>query len=102
LHVIGNLHRVIGSIFGDTDYMRNRGEDSGTKALSKRELVVMIYESQSTVQRVLPTITENVLEKEYTFDFLGKHTAAWYLYQFLLHFQYHLGQINYHRILIAN
>ena len=54
------------------------------------------------VDRVLLTITENALEKEFSFNFLGKHTAAWYLYQFLLYFQYLLRQINYHRKLIAN
>lgn len=97
LHLIGNLNHFIGAVLAKTGYVRNREAEFGTKGLSKHELLVMISETQAMLQLAFPMLTDAHLEKEYPVDFFGKRTTAWYLNQFLLHFQYHLGQINYHR-----
>ncbi len=97
LHLIGNLQHFIGATLANTGYVRNREEEFSTKDLSKHELMVMLHDTQAMLQSALPKLTDADLNKEYPYDFMGKRTTAWYLNQFLLHFQYHLGQINYHR-----
>jgi hypothetical protein len=100
LHLVGNLNHFIGGVLGKTGYIRNREAEFETKGLTKQELLVMISETQAMLQLTFPMLIDNDLEREYPVDFLGKHTTAWYLNQFLLHFQYHLGQLNYHRRII--
>lgn len=100
LHLMGNLNHFIGAVLGKTGYVRNREAEFETKGLTKHELLVMVSEAQAMLQLTFPMLTDNDLEREYPVDFLGKRTTAWYLNQFLLHFQYHLGQLNYHRRII--
>lgn len=102
LHLIGNLNHFVGGLLGHTGYVRNREEEFNTKGLSKHELLVMISEAQAMLQLTLASLNDSDLEKEYPVDFFGKRTTAWYLNQFLMHFQYHLGQLNYHRRLVGN
>jgi hypothetical protein len=97
LHLFGNLHHFIGATIGKTSYVRNREAEFATTGLSKHELLVMLNETQAMIQLVLPKLTDADLQKEFPFDFLGKHSTRWYLNQFVLHFNYHLGQLNYHR-----
>lgn len=101
LHLIGNLQHFIGATLSHSGYVRNREKEFSTKGLTKHELLVLLHETEAMLQSVLPKLTDADLEKEYPFDFMGKRTTAWYLNQFLLHFQYHLGQINYHRRLLG-
>ena len=100
LHLIGNLNHFIGATLGKTGYVRNRDAEFGTTGLTKHELLVMLNESQAMVQMILPKLNEADMNKEFPFDFLGKHPTRWYLNQFLLHFNYHLGQLNYHRRIV--
>ena len=97
LHLIGNLNHFIGALLGNTGYVRNREEEFGTKGLSKQELLDRLVETQTMIQSTFSGVSDADLDKEYPVDFLGKRTTAWYLNEFLLHFQYHFGQINYHR-----
>jgi hypothetical protein len=97
LHLIGNLNHFIGATLGKTEYVRNRDAEFGTTGLSKHELLVMLNETQAMVQMILPKFNEVDMGKEFPFDFLGKHATRWYLNQFVIHFNYHLGQLNYHR-----
>jgi hypothetical protein len=97
LHLVGNLQHFIGATLAHNGYVRNREKEFSAKGLTKHQLIVMLHDTQGMLQSALPKLTDADLEKEYPFDFMGKRTTEWYLNQFLLHFQYHLGQINYHR-----
>lgn len=101
LHLIGNLNHFIGAILGNTGYVRNREAEFGTKGLAKEELLRMLGDTQMMLKSILSNVTEADLEKEFPVDFFGKQTTRWYMNQFLLHLHYHLGQINYHRRLVA-
>ncbi len=97
LHLIGNLNHFIGAALGKTGYVRNREAEFATTGLTKHELLVLLHETQAMIQMILPKLNETDLNKEFPFDFSGKHSTRWYLNQFVLHFNYHLGQLNYHR-----
>jgi hypothetical protein len=102
LHLVGNLQHFIGATIAHNGYMRNRDKEFSDKGLTKHELMVMLHDTQAMLQSVLPKLTKADLDKEFPFDFFGKRTTNWYLNQFLMHFHYHLGQINYHRRIVAN
>jgi hypothetical protein len=101
LHLVGSLNHFIGATLGNTGYVRNRDAEFAIKGLTKDELLRMLGDTQLMLKSVWSNVTEADLEKEYPFEFLGKQTTRWYMNQFLLHLQYHLGQINYHRRLVA-
>lgn len=101
LHLVGNLQHFIGATIAHNGYVRNRDAEFASKGFSKHELVVMLHETQAMLQSVLPKLSETDLEKEFPFDFMGKHPTRWYLNQFVLHLNYHLGQVNYHRRMIS-
>ena len=97
LHLIGNVNHFIGATFANTGYVRNRDAEFNTKGLSREELVNMLEESHDQVSLTLTNISDEQLNADYPYDFAGKHSGAYYLVFFLSHFEYHLGQINYHR-----
>jgi uncharacterized damage-inducible protein DinB len=100
LHLIGNMNHFIGATLGNTGYVRNREAEFSTRFLSKQELLKMIEEVKFVVSKTLDQMDENDLQKQFPFDIFGVHSNEYYLIFFIAHFEYHLGQINYHRRLV--
>ena len=80
--------------------MRNRDAEFSNKNIPRAELLSAIAATKIMVEQVLPSLTPEQLKQEYPFDFKGKQTTEWYLLLLVSHFNYHLGQINYHRRLV--
>jgi uncharacterized damage-inducible protein DinB len=97
LHLIGNLNHFIGAVLGNTGYIRMRNDEFNSKGKSKEELIQMLDEAKEVVNKTLLSLSETDLQKDFPFDFAGKHSTEYYLVFFIAHFEYHLGQINYHR-----
>ena len=100
LHLIGNMNHFIGATLGNTGYVRNREAEFSTRFLSKVELLKMIEEVKFVVSKTLDEMDEGDLQKQFPFDIFGVHSNEYYLIFFIAHFEYHLGQINYHRRLV--
>ena len=100
LHLIGNMNHFIGATLGNTGYVRNREAEFSTRFLSKVELLKMIEEVKFVVSKTLDEMDEGDLQKQFPFDIFGVHSNEYYLIFFFAHFEYHLGQINYHRRLV--
>lgn len=100
LHLLGNLNHFIGATLGNTGYVRNREAEFGQKDLSKDTLTTRLLEAGRMVETVLGGLSEEALNATYSYDFAGKESTRFYLVFFYGHFQYHLGQINYHRRLV--
>jgi len=97
LHIVGNLNHYVGHTMGGTDYVRNREfEFSGTK-VPRKEIVQSIENTLQMVNAIAPQLSEERLYKTFEYDFAGKQSTLFYLFQFTTHLAYHLGQINYHR-----
>ncbi|MDP1725402.1 MAG: DUF1572 family protein [Bacteroidota bacterium] len=97
LHLIGNLNHFIGATLGKTAYVRNREAEFNTKDLSKQHLIELLEEANKQVNHTMNSLPEFEMQDEYPYDFAGKHSTEYYLVFFIAHFEYHLGQINYHR-----
>ncbi len=103
LHLIGNLNHFIGSLLGETGFVRNRDSEFSSKNASRQELVEEIKNTIGVVKNGLEKLSNEDFDKNFP---IGKHGKIvkmdFMLLHLLTHFNYHLGQINYHRRLVQN
>ncbi len=101
LHLVGNLNHFIGAVLGKNGYQRERDQEFSLKDISVTELINMIEKTRVIVINTLSAMSEKDLELDFPevkhdkilkVDFMLLHLLA--------HFNYHLGQINYHRRLL--
>ncbi|MBL0049040.1 MAG: DUF1572 family protein [Bacteroidetes bacterium] len=103
LHLIGNLNHFIGSVLGNTGYVRNRDAEFSSKNIPRTELIATLEQTTDVVKKTLLKLTPADLEKEFPLEIMGmKNATAFWLVHFACHLNYHLGQINYHRRLITH
>jgi uncharacterized damage-inducible protein DinB len=102
LHLIGNLNHFIGAEFGKTGYVRDRASEFAAKDVPRAELLARIVATKAVVLDAFEGLTETDLEAQGNFFKSGESVSAGHLLIHLLgHVNYHLGQINYHRRLLA-
>lgn len=102
LHLCGNLQHFIGAVLGKTDYKRNRDNEFAAKNIPRVNLLSEIANTKKAIENTLPSLTEKHLQSNYPVDVLGHPmTTLFFLVHLSAHFSYHLGQVNYHRRLIA-
>ena len=102
LHLIGNLNHYIGHILGNTNYVRNREREFSAKNIAFTELSEQIDDTIKLVEEVLSTLSQEDIHSIYPVEVLGyKMTTEYFLIHLSGHLNYHLGQISYHRRLIA-
>lgn len=94
-HLVGNLNNYIGTVLGNTGYVRNRPLEFSIKDVPVEELVKLVEDTKSMIAEVLPLVD---LEAPYPPEQFGKEgSAGFFLLRLITHLGYHLGQINYHR-----
>jgi hypothetical protein len=101
LHLIGNLNHFIGATLGNTGYVRNRDNEFALKDVPKKDLIESIDKTIGIVKNTLGKMPPADFEKKFPLEKHGKIvTTDYMLLHLLTHFNYHLGQINYHRRLV--
>ena len=101
LHLIGNLNHFIGALLGNTGYIRHREDEFNQKNIPRTELITGIEQTMVMVKNTLSDMSAEDLEMDFPIERQGKIIKNSYmLLHLLLHFNYHLGQINYHRRLV--
>jgi len=103
LHLIGNMNHFIGTTLGKTDYVRNRDGEFASKDISRRELIADIEKTIEVVKAALSNLKDENFDEKFPVAKHGKIVKIdFMLLHLLTHFNYHLGQINYHRRLLQN
>ena len=98
LHLIGNLNHFIGAALGNSGYVRNRDNEFSAKNIPRAELISEIKKTIETVSNVLQKFSEEDFEKDFPLEKHGNVVKTDFMLLHLIsHFNYHLGQINYHR-----
>lgn len=101
LHLIGNLNHFIGAILGNTGYVRQREAEFNLKNVPREQLLQDIDATTTMVRKVLEKLSPEQLRGNFP---IPKHdqivSMTYMLLHLLTHFNYHLGQINYHRRLL--
>ena len=101
LHLVGNLNHFIGAVLGKNGYRRERDKEFSLKDIPLSTLTEMIEKTREVVINTLSAMIEKDLELDFPeikHDKLLK--TGFMLLHLLAHFNYHLGQINYHRRLL--
>lgn len=101
LHLVGNLNHFIGTLLGETGYVRQRELEFSLKNVPRAELIQQVEETMEMIEKVLSQLTEADLIKNYPIMvFKKKMSTGFFLTHLSTHLTYHLGQINYHRRLL--
>ena len=102
LHLTGNLQHFFGAVLGNTGYVRDRDAEFSSQGISKEELLSEIDKCQATVRETLEKLTDDDFAKTYPIEVFGHPMiTGYFLTHLTTHFNYHLGQINYHRRLLS-
>lgn len=103
LHLVGNLRHFFGAVLGATGYVRDRDLEFSAKGVSRAEILSGIDEALADVKLTLETLSDDALAKTYPIEVFGHPmTTGFFLTHLATHLTYHLGQVNYHRRLVAN
>lgn len=102
LHVAGNLQHYIGRVLGGTGYVRNREDEFSRRSGTREELAGELRTAAQVVRRVLPTLTESDLARDFP-EPVGGVTMSTdlFLHHVSAHLAHHLGQAGYLRRIVT-
>ena len=102
IHLIGNLNHFIGSVLGNTGYVRDRDAEFNDKNILVQQILNEIDDVKVVIESALAQLTLKDLQEMYPINIRKEGMSV---EQFLIHLyghlNYHLGQINYHRRLTS-
>ncbi|MBX7118884.1 MAG: DinB family protein [Gemmatimonadaceae bacterium] len=101
-HLAGNVRAFIGTVLGGGGFVRDRDGEFAARGLTRAEVVAEVEAARAEVARVLPTLDAARLAAEYP-QAVGGHrfTTARFVTHLAVHLGYHLGQLDYHRRMVA-
>lgn len=102
-HGAGNILHFVGAVLGGTEYERNREAEFSGEWIPRTELIRHLDEASRVVHAVLPGMTEDELEAPFP-ELPDRYAGAstyWFLTHLTSHLSWHLGQMDYHRRILA-
>ena len=104
LHVCGNLKYYIGSVLGNTGFIRERESEFNRNSASRAELVSDLENTKMIIKSVLPKLSETILTETYPETVASfELPCGRFLIHLSTHLSFHLGQVGYlRRILTGN
>lgn len=103
LHLVGNLRHFFGAVLGETGYVRDRDSEFSEDGVLREELLAGIDLAAADVRSTLAKLSDEDLSANYPIEVFGHPmTTEFFVIHLATHLNYHLGQINYHRRLLAN
>lgn len=101
-HLIGNLQHFFGATLGGTGYVRDRDGEFANTNISREQILADIDTTRDVVRSTLAKLTESDLAKNYPLEVADQTvTTEYFIVHLASHFNYHLGQINYHRRMLS-
>ena len=102
LHIIGGTNYLIGTLLANTGYVRNREQEFIKKAVPRSALVAELEALIPLIKNTLNEMGPAQMEAAFPipFDDMEK-SNSYVLIQLSLHLNYHLGQVNYLRRMLA-
>lgn len=101
LHICGNLRHFIGSVLGQSGYIRRRDDEFNMKDVKRSEILAELKTTKKIVGEVLSELSQDTLHETFPINVFGKEMATeFFLIHLYGHLNYHLGQVNYHRRLL--
>jgi uncharacterized damage-inducible protein DinB len=102
-HLTGNLQHFIGATLGNSGYVRDRDAEFSSKDVQREQILADIDKTRAVIKETIASLTDEDFAKTYPIEVFGEPmTTGYFLIHLTTHFNYHLGQINYHRRLLTN
>ena len=102
LHLAGNLQHFIGKVLGGSAYVRDRDAEFGRRGEPRAAVVAEVERTIPAVVEGLKRVTAAQWEAEYPQEVGGKRLATRrFALHLCSHLAYHLGQLDYHRRMVA-
>lgn len=102
LHLIGNLNHFIGHMIGNTDFKRNRELEFNSAPIPVKVIIDQLETTKEVVESSLQNLKTEQLDERFPQDIFGfEMTYRYFIIRLTGHLAYHLGQISYHRRLLA-
>ncbi|MGY2892080.1 DinB family protein [Deinococcus sp. UYEF24] len=105
LHLVGNLSQFVGDDLGDVPFARDRDSEFARRNVPRAELLGELRRVRELVEHTLSHLDPARLERIHPRQppgFPEAMTSRYFLIHLYGHLNYHLGQINYHRRLLAD
>lgn len=101
LHLIGNVKQFFGLDLVGIAFERDRDSEFVPSLLTRDHLLQELEELKKILEQALVPMDPKKLGDQSIHSFLGHSmTVGYFLIHLYGHFNYHLGQINYHRRLL--
>ena len=102
VHLVGNLQHFVGAVLGGSGYVRDRDAEFATRGTSRSDLIRMINDTIEVIEATLPRLSDERLAAPYPVEVAGVRVRTDdFLTHLAVHLGYHLGQVDYHRRLVA-
>lgn len=101
-HCAGNLRHYVGGLLGGSGYVRDRAAEFGRRDRTRAELLEGLAAAEREVGSALARLSEEDLVREFPERVGGvARSTGDQLVMLAVHLAYHLGQVNYHRRIVA-
>jgi uncharacterized damage-inducible protein DinB len=102
LHLVGNVQHFLGARLGGTSFVRDRSAEFSARGVPRAALLRQIEAARSAVRAAAQRVTDETLKLDFP-EVVGgmRVTTGEYLIHLVSHFDYHLGQVDYHRRLVT-
>ena len=98
LHLTGNLQHYLGAQLGGTGYVRNRAAEFARRNVARADLLAEIEAARAAVEAAVMRASISQLSADFPELIAGfRIRTDEYLIHLMVHFAYHLGQLDYHR-----
>jgi len=103
MHVAGGLQYLVGSVLGQTGYVRDREAEFGRRSGTRAEVHAELDRAIAVVREVLPRLSDRALDADYPEPVLGiSFRTQIGLMHLSAHAAFHLGQAGYLRRAITS
>jgi uncharacterized damage-inducible protein DinB len=102
LHLAGNVQHFLGARLAGTGFVRDRSAEFSARGVPRTVLLRQIEAARSAVRAAAQKLTDEALKLDFPEVVGGMRVATGeYLIHLVSHFDYHLGQVDYHRRLVT-
>ncbi len=102
LHLAGNLQHYVGALLGGTGYRRDREAEFARQEVPRTAIAGALEAAAQTVDEVLARAEKQGLPVVFPEPLRGRRVGTTdFLIHLAVHLGYHLGQLDYHRRMVA-
>jgi hypothetical protein len=98
MHAAGNLRHFIGTVLGETSYVRDRDREFAARGVPRAELIAELEAARADVDGILRVLDPERVDEVFPIRIGGEQLGtSRVLVHLATHLAWHLGQIDYHR-----